>query len=82
MKNKAFKIAILNDIIEAELGDLPINNIIDPIAKSKYRNYNKTAQSFTSYTNTLFTDEGTKLKFGELCDKINEFIDETLKNNT
>lgn len=82
MTSKQFyKIAILNDLLGIELHSIDLENILNPEAKSKLRNLKKSTDVFTKFVDNSFKDEEGKIheEFGELCDEINNIIENILK---
>lgn len=78
MDKSVLKIAILNDLIGIELSKMNINQIIDPIAKSKMRNLKKTTDIITNFVDNKLKIGRTQEIFGELCDQINDIIDDKI----
>ena len=70
-----YKIAILTDMLDAELRNSFINDITDPVAKSKFRNLKKSTNIMVQYFDQVFEDEEIQEDFGDFSDKINSLID-------
>ena len=70
-----YKIAILTDMLDAELTKAPIKNIENQEIQSKFRNLKKSTQILVKHFDKLFEDAEVQEAFGELSDKINSLID-------
>lgn len=73
------KIALLNDLMGLELASMPIDEILEPETKSKLRNAKKNTETFTKFFDEQMHDVLKSEFFGDLCDYVNDFIDESLK---
>lgn len=74
-----FKIAILNDLLNAELTKIDIPKVINPEVQAKLRNMKKSTDIFVSFIDRTFAEIRTQETFGEFCDNIDELINEQLK---
>ena len=74
-----FKIAILNDLLNAELTKIDIPKVINPEVQAKLRNMKKSTDIFLSFTDKTFAELETQETFGDFCDQIDELINEQLK---
>lgn len=73
-KKTLFKIAILNDLLDLELTNISIDNIVDPIIKSKLRNLKKSTTITSKLIDDIFKEDDIQLVFGDYCDSINDII--------
>ena len=72
------KLAILSQLIQAELTKIDIERILDSKEKSKYKNLNRATSNFVEYIDEkLKTEEKTNL-FGEVSDIIEDAINKAL----
>ena len=74
-----YKIAILTDMLDAELTKAPIKNIDNQEMQSKLRNLKKSTQILIKYIDEVFKDGEVQEAFGEFSDKINSLIDKELE---
>lgn len=74
------KLAILSQLIQAELTKIEVERILDYTEKSKYRNLNKATSNFVEYIDNkkLKTKEKTTI-FGEISDVIEDVINKALE---
>lgn len=74
-----YKIAILTDMLDAELTKTPIKNIDNQEMQSKFRNLKKSTSILVKHIDKIFEDEEVQEAFGEFSDKINSLIDKELE---
>lgn len=74
-----YKIAILADMLDAELTKAPIKNIDNQEMQSKLRNLKKSTSILVKHIDKIFEDEEVQEAFGEFSDKINSLIDKELE---
>lgn len=77
-KNSLLKMAILNDLLNAELTNIDIPHVLGPVAQSKLRNMKKSTDMFVSFIDKTFGELRTQEVFGELCDNIDELVNESI----
>jgi hypothetical protein len=77
-KKTLFKIAILNDLLDLELTEIKIDNILDPIIKSKLRNLKKSTKEISKLMDSIFSEPDIQNVFGDFCDKINLNVEKEL----
>ncbi len=75
---RIYKISILNDLIGIELSKVNLKQITNPIAQSKLRNLKKSTDIFTAFVDESFKTPIIQESFGDLCDEINELVDEII----
>jgi hypothetical protein len=73
------KIALLNDLMGLELASIPIDQILNAETKSKLRNTKKNNEILTAHFDEMMNDVVKSEMFGDLCDYVNDFINESLK---
>jgi hypothetical protein len=74
-----YKIAILTDMLDAELTKAPIKNIDNQEMQSKLRNLKKSTSILVKHIDKIFEEENVQEAFGEFSDKINSLIDKELE---
>jgi hypothetical protein len=74
-----YKIAILTDMLDAELTKAPIKNIDNQEMQSKLRNLKKSTSILVKHIDKIFEEENVQEVFGEFSDKINSLIDNELE---
>jgi hypothetical protein len=74
-----YKIAILTDMLDAELTKAPIKNIDNQEIQSKLRNLKKSTSILVKHIDKIFEEENVQEAFGEFSDKINSLIDKELE---
>ena len=79
-QNKFYKIAILCDVIGLELTNSYIESVLNPEAQSKLRNLKKSIDNISKFVDNSFGKDPNEIheSFGDLCDKINAQVDETI----
>ena len=78
-KKEIFKIVILSDLLDIALTNICINQIIDPITKSKFRNLKKSTSSISKHSDQIFNNEQIQEEFGEFCDRLNQLINKEIE---
>lgn len=78
-KKEIFKIVVLSDLLDITLTGIHIDNIIDPVTKSKFRNLKKSTNSISKYSDQIFNNEQIQEEFGEFCDRLNQIINEEIE---
>ena len=78
-KLKIFKIALLNDLLDLELTDINDKQILNPVTASKFRNLKKSTKAFVKFSDEELKKSEIQEAFGDFSDKVNELIDEYLK---
>ena len=69
---KLFKIALLTDMLDAELTNFRTEDL------SKFRNLKKSTKIFVTYADGVFKQEDVQTVFSEFSDGLNKMIDEQL----
>lgn len=77
-KKTLFKIAILNDLLDLKLTEIKVENVLNPIIKSKLRNLKKSTKETSKMMDEIFSDPDIQSVFGEFCDNLNIIIDDKI----
>jgi hypothetical protein len=78
-EKKVFKLAILNDIMELELSTIDIDNIPDPVVKSKFRNLKKSTSIFSKFVDDTVKTPEIQDAFTQYYDQVNGIINNIIK---
>lgn len=84
VKRDLFMAAAYFDRIEAIIGDIDLDRILNTEFKCKLRNGLKSAKILSKYNNEMLSEEKHQISFGDYCDKLHELsetlLDDVLKD--